>query len=76
MKRAEMKIEGGISERERQVLEFLNQGKSLTFISYELGITVSSVSTIVFRLTEKAKRVGYKKMSVYVNDQGEIWRGE
>lgn len=64
-----------LSPREKQILDLFNEGKSQKFIAYELGIDISTVSTITCRIKQKAKGRGYKRMIVFINDDGEIWRG-
>lgn len=64
-----------LSPREKQVLDRLNEGKITKLIAYDLGLQPSTITTVVARVKAKAKLRGYRKVSVYMNDQGEIWRG-
>ena len=75
MRRSEEVITAEPSPTELRVLQLLNEGKSQKTISHTIDVTKSTVSTLVYRLNEKAKRRGYRKMTVFVNSEGEIWRG-
>lgn len=75
MRRSQEYTTRELSARELQVLEMLNTGMSQKQISYELQLDPSTVSTLVYRIGMKAKSKGYRRRVVYVNEQGNIWRG-
>lgn len=75
MRGGQNRAPGELSPREKQILDGLNEGKSLKLIAYELGIDNSTVSTHALRVKQKANRKGFRRMVVYINSEGEIWRG-
>lgn len=75
MRREQIVVTNELSPREKQVLEMLNEGKSQKEITYYLGLDQSTVSTITYRIRQKANRKGFRRMVVYINSEGEIWRG-